>query len=222
MTLRRPSHFLFDFDGTLVDSSSLHDRAFRRVLSEYDPRLLAGFDYEAVKGKSTREALLTLGIPDPEPLSRLTGEKQRLYRAAVEGGQLESIAGAGELLTSLRDGGHRLFLITSGSRDSVLMSLRATNLHHWFEGVITAEDVQHAKPAPDAFLLCLNRYGLSPDRAVVVEDAPSGVAAARAAGLSVIGVNNPAVLELADLFFATLGEFKDWSEAQGHERELVA
>jgi HAD superfamily hydrolase (TIGR01509 family) len=222
LCLRGATRFLFDLDGTLVDSSALHDHAYRRVLAEHAPWLLAGFDYESVKGKSTEDGLAAAGIRDPEALVRLAALKQLHYRAAVLGGQLEPIAGALELLTALRGRGHALYLVTSGSRGSVSIVMEATGLDVFFSGIVTASDVVNAKPAPDAFLLCLQRYSLAPEDCVVVEDAPSGVAAARAAGLAVIGVNNPAVSGLADLYFETLGEMKGLASAPATEEETYA
>ncbi len=55
ITLPPKAGFLFDLDGTLVDSSALHDRAFRETLAWYAPESLPGFDYEAAKGRTTSE-----------------------------------------------------------------------------------------------------------------------------------------------------------------------
>jgi len=129
----------------------------------------------------------------------------------VRDGQLEPIAGTFDLLEALRDSGHRLFLVTSGSRGSVMLALEATGLRGFFSGIVTSDDVEHAKPAADGFLACLNWFSLPPRRSVGVEDAPSGVTAARAAGLAVIGINNPVVSGLADLFFESPMEMRDWA-----------
>lgn len=219
--IRRATCYLFDLDGTLVDSPPLHGRAFRRALAEHAPHLLASFDEESVRGKSTRDALADAGIRDPRELTRLAAEKQRLYREAVRDGQLEPIAGAVALLDALRDRGRRLFLVTSGSRASVKLALEATGLRDFFDGIVTSDDVDRAKPAPDGFLACLDRFSLPPRRSVVVEDAPSGVDAARAAGLAVIGINNPAVAGAADLYFESPGEMRDWALATLTNLEIV-
>jgi HAD superfamily hydrolase (TIGR01509 family) len=220
MILRPSTCFLFDFDGTLVDSSPLHELSFRRVLAEHAPEHLARFDYASLKGKSTRDALVSIGISEPEALEQMTAEKQRHYRAAVRGGELQPIADAHGLLGDLRDAGHRLFLVTSASRSSVALAGAVTRLEGYFAGVVSSDDVELSKPAPDAFLYCLTRFSLPVDRSVVVEDAPSGVAAGRDAGLPVIGVNNPALSNLCDLYFETLGEMRRWLKLQATERIL--
>ena len=60
--LLRKTAFLFDLDGTLLDSSSLHEKIFREVLTDDAPRFLERFDYESLKGKSTTESFRALGI----------------------------------------------------------------------------------------------------------------------------------------------------------------
>jgi sugar-phosphatase len=79
-------------------------------------------------------------------------------------------------------------------------------IQHLFTGLITASNVSAGKPAPDPYLACLDHYGLRPEESLVIEDAPSGVVSARAAGLRVVGVHNPAVAQIADYYFATLAE----------------
>lgn len=222
ITLPPKAGFLFDLDGTLVDSSPLHDRAFRETLARHAPESLPGFDYEAAKGRTTSEAFRALGIVESGEVARLTGVKQGLFRAMVKGGELEPIPGARELLSVLREAGHVLYLVTSGSRVSVTMTLEATALAGSFAGIITSDDVRRGKPDPAPFLTCLTRFALDPTSALAVEDAPSGIASARAAGLPIIGVSIQAAASLADLYFPTLNELTEWVMNQRGGRGLVA
>jgi HAD superfamily hydrolase (TIGR01509 family) len=221
ITLPPTARFLFDLDGTLVNSSPLHDRAFREALAQRAPELLPVFDYEAAKGKTTSEAFRALGIANPGDVAELTRLKQGLFRALVKGGELEPIAGARELLSLLRAASHVLYLVTSGSRVSVTMTLEATTLAGSFAGIITSDEVQRGKPDPAPFLTCLRRFAIDPTSALAVEDAPNGITSAREAGLSVIGVNNQAVASLADLYFPTLNELAEWVIEQKERRGLV-
>ncbi len=118
------------------------------------------------------------------------------------------------MLAALRDAGHGLYLVTSGSRGSVSLSLAATGLDGFFSGSVTSDDVTHGKPHPAPFLYCLERFSLGPGTALVVEDAPSGIASARAAGLPVVAVNNPAAAPLADLYFPSLPDLTIWAIQQ--------
>ena len=79
-----PRHVLFDLDGTLANSSSLHARAFTAVLTAHAPELLFRFDYERVRGWPTRKVFLDLGITEPAALSAATELKQLNYRAATD------------------------------------------------------------------------------------------------------------------------------------------
>lgn len=197
-------HFLFDFDGTLVNSSPLHERAFRRTLAEAAPRALRRFDYAALKGLTTRTAFIRLGITDDAILARCVALKQELYRTAVARGRLKAYPRARAVLSAVIDHGRRNYLVTSGSAEAVKLALETLGLARFFAGIITGEDTAEGKPAPHPYLACLRRFGLQRSDAIAIEDAPSGVASARAAGLRVMGVHNAAIAKLVDFYFDDL------------------
>lgn len=197
-------HFLFDFDGTLANSAPWHARAFRKALAEAAPHALRGFDYATLKGFTTRAAFKRLGITDPALLDRCVALKQELYRMAVSRGRLKAFAQARAVLSALVQQGRRNYLVTSGSVASVTLALDALGLAEYFSGTITGDDTAQGKPAPRPYTLCLERFGLRRSDAIAVEDAPSGVASARAAGLRVIGVHDTAIAKLVDFYFDDL------------------
>ncbi len=176
-------NYLFDLDGTLVDSSPAHEAAFRKAFEQHWP--LVGFEYESAKGKRTADVFAELGAP-LELLDGLVAAKQTAYRELVRQGEVELMPGARDLLDALSSQGERLFLVTSGSRQSVAEVLEATGIRDYFEGIVTSDDVARAKPAPDIYLGCLERFHLDPQDCLVIEDAESGFAAARAAGLRAV------------------------------------
>lgn len=199
----RARDFLFDFDGTLADSSPLHAHAFRAALARHAPAILRDFDYEPLKGFSTRAAFLSLGAEGPL-LDKCVAEKRRLYREALSAGALTQLPGAARALAAVRERGGRNYLVTSGSSESVNLALDSLCLRDYFAGVITADDSPAGKPAPDPYLECLRRFGLDGRQTIAIEDASAGVVSARSAGLRVIGVHNPQIAATADFFFATL------------------
>jgi HAD superfamily hydrolase (TIGR01509 family) len=97
--------------------------------------------------------------------------------------------GAVELVARLRElGGVALGLASNSPRYLVDDALRTAGLADAFDAIVTSDDVERAKPAPDIYLLACERLGVKPADAVALEDSASGIAAARAAGLAVIGV----------------------------------
>jgi HAD superfamily hydrolase (TIGR01509 family) len=201
------TNLLFDLDGTLVDSAPLHARAFRDVLAVEDDAALRHFDYEPLKGLTTREAFGKLGILDEPRLSRCAAAKQQRYRALVRDGALSLLPGARSVLERAAKEEYRSFLVTSGSRESVRMALDTLGIADLFVGVVTSEDVARGKPAPDLYLFCLRSYALDAAASIAIEDARSGVISAQEAGLSVVGVGNPSIAALVSWYFPDLNAF---------------
>jgi HAD superfamily hydrolase (TIGR01509 family) len=205
-------HFLFDLDGTLVDSTAAHARAFVGALQPNHLLLARDFDYAPFAGRPTREVFLSLGFQEGPEIEELTGRKQQFYREAVERGEVTVFAGAVPLLTRLREKGRRLFIVTGASRVSTERVLLRTGLADFFEDITTAEDATPGKPAPAPFLHALSRHGLEGRDCLVIEDGESGIRSAQGAGLDVVlihtdlqwpGVTNVQTCEkLATLLFA--------------------
>ena len=198
-------HFLFDLDGTLVDSSPLHEAAYRAVLAPHHARLLAGFDYPAIAGLPTPAALAQLGAAEQD-IPLLTQAKQAHYRGALQ--SLKPLPGAAELLAMLRERGAQIAIVSSASRASAQAALAATGLA--VPLLVTAEDVASAKPAPDPYLAALTLLGAKPADSIAIEDALSGVFSARAAGLKVIGMHHEALRGLSDFYFSDFAAFQQF------------
>jgi beta-phosphoglucomutase len=197
-------NFLFDFDGTLVDSAQLHEWAFKKALAVSAPRFLARFNYTALKGLSTREACLRLGLNNLDLLELCITQKQTLYRNAVRAGRLVAFPHARALLLLVMKLSGENYLVTSGSAESINLVLNQLDLRRLFAGIVTADDVVACKPAPDPYLKCLNKFGLSAADSIALEDARAGVLSAKAAGLRVIGVHDSTIAGCVDFYFPTL------------------
>jgi beta-phosphoglucomutase len=179
--------FLFDLDGTLVDSSPLHERAYIETFEAHG--INVPFRYEDAKGRSTQDYLAILFPTETTSrLRTLVDEKQARYRKSIA--HLQPLPGATELLDFLKSEGKRLYVVTGGSRRSSSQALDAVGLSAYFEEMITADDTARCKPAPDPYLRVLKRANLPAQKAIAIEDAESGVLACRAANLDVILVNN--------------------------------
>jgi HAD superfamily hydrolase (TIGR01509 family) len=184
--------FLFDLDGTLVDSSAQHEAAFRVTLAASAPELEPRFDYRELKGLDTRAALRRLGVDGDERVARLAADKQAAYRALVARGEVRAFPMAAELLSWLRARGKLLILVTSAHRRSACAALDACGLAGLFAGMVTGDEVAHGKPHPALFDLAATRHAFAREAAMTVEDAPSGVAASLAAGIDAVVVHGPA------------------------------
>ena len=176
---------IFDCDGVLVDSERLTHQVVVDMLAEHGVAL--GFD-EAVDrfiGMSMANGLVQLKalLGGTLPADFLP-EMGRRTRAAFRAG-LVAVPG----VESVLDGLQRPFCVASnGNHAKVNFTLGHTGLLPRFTGrIFTADDVAHPKPAPDLFLLAARTLGALPAHTTVVEDTPTGVAAARAAGMRVIG-----------------------------------
>ncbi len=201
---------IFDFDGTIADTLPLHDKAYAEAL---DPYALS-FSYSDYAGMSTRKAISLIFEQNGRALSdelllALTKKKQfaanTLYHKAIT-----FMPGAETLIHRLHEKNFRLFVASSGSRMNVNAGLEVLGIRHFFTGVVTADDVAHAKPHPDIFLKVIAAYAIPPATAVVIEDALSGLQAAVAAGIDVICID-PALTGTANgisFAAATMDELK--------------
>ncbi len=186
--LVRRGHWLFDLDGTLVDSCPVHEAAFREAIAEIAPEALAGFRYADHAGASTGSAALRL-TGDAERAGRLARRKQELYREHVAAGRAALFPGARRLLDRIAAAGRTAYLVTGGSRASVERVLAACALTGRFRAVLTSDDVPASKPDPAVYAAACARWGVDPRDAVVLEDSAHGVASAVGAGLATLHVH---------------------------------
>jgi len=179
---------VFDMDGLLLDTEILWHRAevelFRRHDAAFtwdDKMAVIGTSFAATSRYFAERLGRTPAEGDAlveEMLEIMHGELQR---------QVDGRPGAVELVDRLR--GHtRLALASNSPRRLVDTALASARLVDAFEAIVTSDDVEHPKPAPDLYLLACERLGVEPADALALEDSPSGVAAAKAAGLTCIAV----------------------------------
>ena len=184
-----PQAVVFDNDGLLLDTESVWTRAeqdlFERRGTEFSPadkRELVGTSAEIAGGVLERR------LGEPGRAAALIEELNELVVAELEHG-VEAMIGARELLERLRRRGTPIGLVSNSPLRFVLRSIEIVGFEDLFDVVLSAHEVAAPKPAPDPYLEACRRLGVEPGPEVVaLEDSPTGVAAARAAGLTVIGV----------------------------------
>jgi mannitol-1-/sugar-/sorbitol-6-phosphatase len=173
---------LFDLDGTLVDSSASVARAWRRVATEVGVPIEQFEPYLHGIPAPQVFALVTPWLPGSR-ISQLTD--RMLAEQAADIGDVAAQPGALAALANLP--ASRWAIVTSGDRRLAPARIGAAGLPAP-RVLITTDDVVVGKPDPACYLLGAKRLGYPPDRCLVVEDAPAGIASAMAAGMTVLGV----------------------------------
>ncbi len=178
---------IFDLDGTLVDSSPLHARAFEDACAPFGIPV----DYRDIAGMTTETAINWLtdrsGVTLTDDQRRtLIADKRLRARTLIET-ELAAIPGAPAFLRAA-GARWRRSLCTSASRGNAMAALTKAGIDDCFEWTLTADDVARGKPDPEMFLAALDLAGVAAAEALVFEDAPNGLAAAAAAGIDAIEI----------------------------------
>jgi len=190
-----PDAVVFDNDGLLLDTESVWTRAEQDLFVRRGIEFTPEHKRELV-GTSAEIASRILEQRLGEPGAALIDELNELVVAELEHG-VEAMVGARELLHSLKLRGTPLGLVSNSPLRFVRRSLEIVGFSDRFDVVISAHEVAAPKPAPDPYLEACRRLGVAPGSGVVaLEDSPTGVAAARAAGLTVIGIPSLEGIEL--------------------------
>jgi HAD superfamily hydrolase (TIGR01509 family) len=182
--------YLFDLDGTLIDSMPVHLRAWSLALDHAGLRVPFDTEYfYSLGGVPTFESAVIYGEHYGIPLDphHVVEEKEQLYLALLsEVTVIEPVAAFARRVAATCP----VAIVTGGGPEIAYPALDAAGLRDLFPVVITPEDVPpgRGKPAPDMFLLAAERLGVPANRCLVFEDAQPGVAAARAAGMQVVVV----------------------------------
>ena len=183
------AHFgavVFDNDGVLVDSEPLANSILASLLTEYGLVMTAEECMAEFLGSSLDRVRVRvnerMAVPDDFE-ARYHDLLLAGFRAA-----LRPVAGVDCLLRALSAAGVGLCVASSGTRERVRVALDTTGLAGWFgDRVVTIEDVDRGKPAPDLFVRAAAIVGVMPQRCAVIEDSALGIEAAMAAGMTAFG-----------------------------------
>jgi len=177
---------IFDLDGVLINSEPLHCRAFQDVLGPRGVVVTEQDYYARYLVYSDREVLERL-LPDLGALDDAVAAKERRYWELLEAGVPAFQDG---LALLARTDGWRVGLATGSIRREAELALRMLGIRERFGAVVAREDCRKGKPDPEPYLRAASVLSLSPRRCVVVEDAPGGVRAAKAAGMACVAVTH--------------------------------
>ena len=201
---------LFDLDGVIVDTATLHYAAWKRLADQ----LALPFDADAnhaLKGVDRLGSLDLLLGPHAKRFSadekhRLADLKNDWYVRSLEAiSERDLLLGAREALVDVHRAGLKTALV-SASRNAVTL-IKRLGIAHLFDAIVDPSGIAKGKPAPDIFLAAARELGVEPAHCLGVEDAPAGVAGLKAAGMAAIGVGDPHVLRGADWVIPDLSAF---------------
>lgn len=175
---------IFDMDGVLCDSEKFICEAARRMFAERHGCSVRAEDFIPFVGMGENRYLG--GVAEKYGIAwDLAGDKARTYEIYLEiiRGRLEPLDGVREFVSTCRERGVKLAVATSADRVKMDGNLREIHLPaESFDVCVTGTDMEHKKPHPEIFLTAASGLHLPPDCCLVVEDAPNGIRAARAAG----------------------------------------
>lgn len=202
----KPVAVVFDNDGLLLDTEEAWTRAeeilFRRHGSEFTyehKRDIIGSSHNIAAGKLER----MLDLPG-DGLALMAELHDLVMEEVLE--EVPPRPGSEELVDALLAAGTPIALATNSPLDFCERALRSAGMRERFDVVVSADQVTEPKPAPDVYLEACRRLGVDPAAAVGLEDSPTGVQAAKAAGMFVVGVPYLSDIELpsADLVAESL------------------
>ncbi|SEO79953.1 HAD family hydrolase [Paenibacillus sp. OV219] len=203
---------LFDFDGTLADTLPLSFKAFRAVFQQYDNRIVSEEEIVAMFGP-TEDDIIARNLNNQAAVQEATALYYEIYRNGHFDDEGPLPSDITHMLTSLREQGMKIGVITGKSRKAFLISTEALQLSSFFDVVITGDDVEQPKPHPEGIHQALHILGSHQNEAIFLGDSNADIRAGKSAGLRTYGVQWLSTYQSAtfetepDQIFTSTGSF---------------
>ena len=178
---------LFDLDGTLAETNSVHHSTWVKVLKPHGYDVTWDFYRDRISGRLAPEIVADL-LPDlsDEEAREMAEKKEAQFRE--QAGALEPLPGLLDLIEKGQERGMSIALVTNAPKENVFTVLDILGLDDTFEPVILAEEIGVSKPDPAPYQAALEALNVSAGEAVAFEDSPSGIASSVDAGIPTVGI----------------------------------
>tara|TARA_R110002124_G_scaffold125837_4_gene285121 strand:- start:1251 stop:1874 length:624 start_codon:yes stop_codon:yes gene_type:complete len=184
---------VFDLDGVLVDACEWHRAALNQALKEIcDYEISLEDHYSTFNGIPTKvklQKLTKMGVLKEADHQKVYDRKQKVTIETIEKSAVyrrEKV----EMIYELRLRGYHIACFTNSIRQTAILMLDKTGVLEHLDYLVTNEDVENSKPAPDGYLFLIEKFNVNKNNVIIVEDSPKGIAAAKASGCNVIEVTN--------------------------------
>lgn len=183
---------IFDMDGTITLTETLHHKAFAEVFKPYGITYDLETHVKRFAGAGSKTTFETIfkekGVSvSPQEIEQCQARKKALYTKLVQEEEISVVHGVREFVDRVHKKGLKKIIATGNSNlDAVRYILKKVGLLEYFPDILSITEVAHGKPFPDVFIEAAKRMGLLPSECVVLEDALNGVSASKAAGIRVV------------------------------------
>ena len=178
---------ILDFDGTLADTRQANARAYVEALKEFGYEMTEEEYLKRYFGVRCPDFLRSIGILEEGLIDRIRRRKIELYPTFFSSLKLNEPLW--NFAQDFRRQGGKVWIVSTGQADNLRNAMHHLSLTSGIDGILSANDVEKHKPAPDAFLLAMEREGVTPAETLIFEDSAVGIEAARRSGAAYVVVN---------------------------------
>jgi len=191
---------LFDFDGVIVQSEELHRSTFMVVLAPFNINVQTERWYREFAGTGSRHIITSLLKENKiqANIDELVEKRKKLYESRVKNGELRETDGIRSFLSFLKEKNIKTAIVSGSHSTNVAAALSFFGLRHFFDVIVSGDDLPMRKPDPGPFLHAAKLLGLKPEECLAVEDSVAGAKSAKAAGMLLVVVKSPASAAIDD------------------------
>ena len=187
--IKNAKFLIFDVDGTIADTSELHESAFKKVFKPF----LVPLHYKELAGKNTKDAVELILKKNnlnlkPSEIEKLVSKKQLYVREAINSStKFKSIPFAEEFIKDAHPK-YQMGIASSGSKKTIELVLKRLNLYDYFNPILCSEDVKESKPSPEIFLKICKLKNIPKEECLIFEDSQNGIKASQDAKMPYVDI----------------------------------